>query len=365
MIMKKLFTFSALILYVFVLVSQEAGNKFYYRHMTGSMGQNGLVFDLMINGTDINGRAFIIKGENENGYENLLSGSLDEYSIAELEAYQADDFIGTYSGGLKKYFSGIYRPDNSQYGKNFELEDDYSLSIRFTGHILSVDSALIDSAGSPMASMDFSVLLPEHVDSNALIREAVLQAFFGNTDLSSIQNDSVLPVYSDIYFRKYIDANIDIYDGGHAFNWETTARASIIMNREGILCYRSDTYAYTGGAHGMGASKFMLFDTRLNTQLSLDDIFRESYKEELSKLLEKQYREQMFLDEDEPLTESGLFEENIPPSENFWITEEKIGFFYNPYHLAPYSMGPISIIIPKDQLMGLLKQDAAVSRLGW
>jgi hypothetical protein len=365
MIMKKLLTSYILITYAFLLVSQDTESTFTYRHMKGTMGQDELVFDLMIKGTEVYGSSYIITGKTGSGYAEALSGTIDEYSIAELEAYKADEFTGTYSGRLKTYYSGIYRPENSQYGKNFEMEDDYARSIRFSGHLLSVDSALVDTAGSPVASLDFSVLLPEHVDSNTFIREAVMQAFFGNADLSDIPNDSILPAYADIYFARYIEANIDIYDGGHAFNWETTANASVILNRDNILCYRADTYAYTGGAHGMGISRFLAFDTRKNIRLQLKDLFVDGYELLLGDILERKYRDMRFMNENEPLTDAGLFDDSIHPTENFRISEEGITFSYNPYELAPYSMGSITISLRKDEITDLLKPDAAVKRLGW
>jgi hypothetical protein len=363
--MKKLFTSTLLIIYALLLVSQDAEYTFTYRHMKGNMGQDELVFDLMIKGRDVIGRSITIPGNTENEIELLLSGEIDEYKIAELETYREDELVGTYSGGLKRYFTGIYRPYNSQYGKNFELEDDYSQSIRFSGHVLAADSALIDTIGSPRASMDFAVLLPENVDSNAIIREAVLQSFFGKSDLAGIHNDAVLQVYSDIYFGKYVESNIDIYDGGHAFNWETMADASIILNRNSILCYRADTYAYTGGAHGMGISRFMVFDTDLKARIQLKDLFIDGYDEILGDMLEKKYSEIRFLDEEEPLTEAGLFDDHIHPTENFQITEEGITFFYNPYELAPYAMGSITISLSKDEIIDLLKTDTPLKRIGW
>ena len=72
-----------------------------------------------------------------------------------------------------------------------------------------------------------------------------------------------------------------------------------------------------------------------------------------------------FLSEDESLIDAGLFENKIHPSDNFWISENGISFFYNPYDLAPYSMGSITISLKYADIQELLREDAAVRRLGW
>jgi hypothetical protein len=36
----------------------------------------------------------------------------------------------------------------------------------------------------------------------------------------------------------------------------------------------------------------------------------------------------------------------LVPSENFYLDEESITFYYNIYELAPYAMGPVEIRLP-------------------
>jgi hypothetical protein len=42
-----------------------------------------------------------------------------------------------------------------------------------------------------------------------------------------------------------------------------------------------------------------------------------------------------------------------------------MSFFYNPYELAPYSMGSITISLPYTLFNHLLQDNAPVRRLGW
>ena len=137
----------------------------------------------------------------------------------------------------------------------------------------------------------------------------------------------------------------------------------VCMNRDGILVYRIDNYGYTGGAHGLGISRFLVFDLIEMTQLSLNDIFIPGFEDELSKLLERKFRINYFLGTGQSLTEAGLFENNIHPSENYYPAANGIGFCYNPYELAPYSMGAIYIFLIYEDIEHIRKKNSPMQRI--
>jgi hypothetical protein len=369
--MKKL-VFLCLTVFIAAMVAgQNPAWKFSYKHMKGTLGNQEAIFDLVIFNDDFNGNAIfpnlmidkdidmeLIVGER-------LQGTLDKHGVADIEAYTGNLKTGEYSGLFGEAFKGTFRGQNNGRAQSFSLVEDYSESISFTGHYLYRDTLLLDTADAPHAQIELSVLLPEQSDSFPFIREAILDAFFSMDTLHNLPDDAILEFFCKNYLGKYINANIDIYDGGYAFNWEMQGTSYISMNRNGLLVYRSDSYAYAGGAHGMGISRFLVFDTGKKKQLSLKDIFVEGFEEELGLLLEKEYRSHYFLGEDESLTDAGLFDEQIFPSPNFFLTSNSIDFFYNPYELAPYSMGSISIKLYKSDIRQLLREDAAIMRLGW
>lgn len=366
--MKKLVLVYLTLLMVLCTFGQE-GSIFSYKHMSGTLGDNEAIFDLVIFKNEINGNSVFPGLKNENASNLIagerLQGQVDEHGVANLEAYAANIQSGEYSGLFGKTFKGTFREQKNGMARSFSLAEDYTESISFTGYYLNRDSILMDTADSPKAHIELSVLLPEPADSFQLIRTAILDALFGMDTLYSLPDENILQVFSDDYFTKYIESNIDIYDGGFSFNWEMLATSTINMNREGLLVYRVDQYGYTGGAHGMGVSRFLVFDTDAMKQLSLEDIFTDGFEDELGRLLEKEYRARYFIGDEEALTEAGLFDDHIFPSENFFLTSNGMVFFYNPYELAPYSMGSISISLHKNEILHLLKEDAPVKRLGW
>ena len=53
----------------------------------------------------------------------------------------------------------------------------------------------------------------------------------------------------------------------------------------------------------------------------------------------------------------------IKPNGNFYITDESINYVFNPYEIAPYSLGQTEVIIPFYKLKGILKPNNIISHL--
>jgi hypothetical protein len=91
-------------------------------------------------------------------------------------------------------------------------------------------------------------------------------------------------------------------------------------------------------------------------QLMLSDIVDKDDSLALNVLLEDKFRKLYKLKPTDELS-SILFENSIKANDNFYITEKGIGFTYNPYAIAAYVYGEISLFIPFSQMNGLLKDD--------
>lgn len=332
--------------------------------MCGQLGNDELIVDMVISNNEIRGSCVFPGLKFEEGpFAGLtrtgrIEGIIDERGVASITAYTQNIESGEYSGMLGKVFKGTFREARSGMSLAFNLEEAYPEgSIPFEGYCLNMDSVLLDTIGSPFAHLNLSLLLPPDKHDFAIVREAVIKTFFGKQMIDSLADDSLLQFFGMDYFARYVNANRDLYDGGHSFNWEIINTGTIGMNRDGLLVYRSDSYGYTGGAHGMGISRFLVFDSRRMKKLGLEDIFIPGYDDELSKLLEQKYRIQYFVGPEQSMLEAGLFQDSIPPSNNFFLTENSIGFYYNPYKIAPYSMGGITISLTYEEMGSILRED--------
>lgn len=353
---------SVFLLFAFFSHSQEYRCNFQYKQMSGKVGkEKSIIADLIISGNQING-TYVFK-QAETIVTPRLEGTIDEHGIANITEYTGNIATGTFTGMISSAFAGTWRSSGGEKVLSFKLKEAYPEgSIALKGYCLDADSALLDTADIPFAHLYLSLLLPVDAEPSSPIRQLIIRSFFGK-DMPGIDEDSLLFSFSKQYFSDYYNSNIDIYDGGYSFNWEKTVSSMVSMNRDGILVYRIDNYGYTGGAHGLGISRFLVFDLFEMTQLSLHDIFIPGFEDELRKLLERKFRMNYFLGDEQSLTEAGLFENNIYPSENYYLTANGIGFFYNPYELAPYSMGAIYIFLSFEDLEHILKKGSPLQRI--
>lgn len=128
-----------------------------------------------------------------------------------------------------------------------------------------------------------------------------------------------------------------------------------------LLVYRIDYNEYTGGAHGIYMSTFLNMDLHTLTPVRLDDLFAGDYKEALTDLLWNQLMADNKVATRRELEDIGYATTGeLEPTENFYLGQEGITFYYNVYDIAPYVMGPIKITLPYEMMQHLLKDDCMV-----
>ncbi len=89
--------------------------------------------------------------------------------------------------------------------------------------------------------------------------------------------------------------------------------------------------------------------------LQLSDVLVPAGSKALPQLLAQSFRRQYGLKPADKLTDGGLSENTIKPTDNFFVTGKGIGFNYVPYEIGPYAMGEILLFIPFTDLKDLLQ----------
>jgi hypothetical protein len=118
-----------------------------------------------------------------------------------------------------------------------------------------------------------------------------------------------------------------------------------------------DKYVYTGGAHGIQTREYYVVELENYKALAVEDLFQEPAGDGLRKLITEELRRYGGLDQNQPLSEGIFFEDSPEMSKNFFLTEEGIGFHWDPYEIAPYSEGHIEIILPWHLVSPLLRHE--------
>lgn len=144
---------------------------------------------------------------------------------------------------------------------------------------------------------------------------------------------------------------------------ETKLDLSITYTLQDLLNYKAlhlTTYSYTGGAHYNKEIKSIYFNPQngeevnitafLDENATLEDLSNSAYYHTLNyyKQENKEYNEEWIKEGTSAKIEN---------FSNFDITEDGLKLLFPHYQVGPYSDGEIELIIPKDELKGLIKKE--------
>lgn len=142
-------------------------------------------------------------------------------------------------------------------------------------------------------------------------------------------------------------------DDYHA-TWENSIRGELCYQDDKLLAFCMETYSYTGGAHGYRSSHYLLFDTKKGALITREELIKDV--DGFTALAEQKFREHYASDTNTPLNEQGFMFENdqfhLP--DNIGFTNDGLKLIYNPYEIAPYSSGQITLEIPYSEVNAFL-----------
>lgn len=171
------------------------------------------------------------------------------------------------------------------------------------------------------------------------------------TSLLQLKNTYLADYKKD--FREVPDSDIVSFPSGYTMSQDQSVL--VMYQQAQILSLASTSYAYTGGAHGFGATQYVVINPAGLKKYKITDVLLPAGRVALRSYLEKWFRIQYKLPRNSNLEEAGLFENKIEPNNNFYLTAKGIGFSYAPYEIGPYAMGDINIFIPFSELKTYLQ----------
>jgi len=154
-------------------------------------------------------------------------------------------------------------------------------------------------------------------------------------------------------FRK-VQVEFPDYSNG----WELTRSVALAHQDEHTVCMVVDETLYTGGAHGSRQRWYTVFRRDTGARLSLDDVLRPGTRDTLVRRAQVRFRALAGLTADQPLSDGGYwFAEDQPfdLTDNWGILAHGFVFYFNQYEIAPYSMGPTDLRIPREDWGDLVR----------
>jgi hypothetical protein len=302
----------------------------------------------------------------------LNSGKLDEttgkFSFIEYTPTQER------SGSVFAQFQGkkiVGRWMDADSSQQFPIElvksmDAYSLPMEVF-HEEDISALLKGKTKTPTLTFIRTILMPD-ASYGGSEKEPIYQIFesFLGDDTSVIKGNpyATIEKMKDISVQDYRESNLDLYEEDpdmfeSTMNWSEVAHTLPIYNDNDLLSVRQEWYSYTGGAHGNYGSSNYAINLKTGKRIKLEDLFLEGSQDELSSIIEQKILEQQrkFIGERASLQDAGFFVAEIKPTDNFYLTQKGIGFYYSPYEIAPYVMGAIEVFVPFTDCKGLIKKN--------
>ena len=197
----------------------------------------------------------------------------------------------------------------------------------------------------------------------------ILRSEFLGLKYQDMSDEQAVRAYADQYAKEYLEETQPAYveemktfegdakDLEHWFTFYSTMNSSVIYCSDNYLAYKMCFSDYTGGAHGMYNTTYLNIDLKNGKKLVLDDLFKTDYSDILTDLILNEMIAENGVTCCEELEELGYGTTgNITYTENFHLDEHGITFLYNPYEIAPYSMGQTSVTVPYQMLGHILDE---------
>ncbi|MFZ0331266.1 MAG: RsiV family protein, partial [Acinetobacter bohemicus] len=115
--------------------------------------------------------------------------------------------------------------------------------------------------------------------------------------------------------------------------------------------------SYLGGAHGSSSQRYYNFDLKQQKQVELNDLLAPNQKADLEKKAHEVFKtwvlESKLANSVEEYEQAWKF----TLSDNFYLSKQGLILQYGEYEIGPYVVGLPRLMIPYDQLQGILKKE--------
>lgn len=219
----------------------------------------------------------------------------------------------------------------------------------------------------PFSNVDIEFNYPKKFKNNedlARLQQIFNGTFFNNESYDSLSPKEALAKYLEDYTEEYRELgeqykeDMENLEGENKPSWywyELQKSNEILFEDENILSYSVQHSDYTGGAHGSLNMLYYTIDLNKLITVTQESIFKPNYYKPLTSIIIEKLMAKYNLDSPEKLMEEGFFDINeIAPNNNFWINDLGIHYVYNQYEIAPYSMGPIEVTIPYEDIKSII-----------
>ncbi|MCU4413685.1 RsiV family protein [Acinetobacter sp. WU_MDCI_Axc73] len=152
-----------------------------------------------------------------------------------------------------------------------------------------------------------------------------------------------------------LDKELKALSANHQIN--IMIKPSILKSQGPVATVVLNTSSYLGGAHGSSAQQYYNFDLKQQKQIQLNDLLLPNQKKTLESKAHDVFKAWVM---DSKLADNvNEYEQawKFKLSDNFLLGEQGLILQYGEYEIGPYSAGLPRLVIPYNQLNGILKTE--------
>ncbi len=207
-----------------------------------------------------------------------------------------------------------------------------------------------------------SITYPVFISQGALndnIRHRLIMLFGGNNP--DVKPDTSLQLYAENFIKSYENDNPGQRSTGMFYTLDI--KATLTRQDSSLATLELGGYNYQGGAHGGSITTFINWDTKAGKEITLNDVLVTGYKDSLTIIAERIFRQQEKLTQTASLANDYFFKDaKFGLNDNFAITPVGLKFLYNQYEIKPYAAGQTSLLIPYAQIKSLIKPNSVITQ---
>lgn len=191
----------------------------------------------------------------------------------------------------------------------------------------------------------------DHQENSASAVEASSALSVKNVKTPKMELEEKVAPYTKAFLD--LDAEIKALSANHSINLMIKPK---ILNSDGsLVTVVLNSSNYLGGAHGSSSQTYFNFDLDTQKQVTLSDIVE---KDKLKQLDAKAYEAfKAWIVESEIATNIDEYEQawKFKLSDNFNLGKKGLILQYGEYEIGPYVVGLPRLVIPYDQLNGIIQ----------
>ena len=213
----------------------------------------------------------------------------------------------------------------------------------------TIDQAILDNLDKMLDIAQLSKAKKDADQQQTASQASASEAQANKTPVQQLQ-ERVQP-----YANSFLEMDKELKTLGASGKITIILSPKILNSDKPLATVVLNTSSYLGGAHGASAQTYFNFDLVSKKQVGLDQIIEANQKAKFEKLAHDAFKTWVI---DSKLAESvNEYEQawKFTLSDNFYLGKQGLILQYGEYDIGPYVVGLPRLMIPYDQLKGVLK----------